>query len=528
MLFTQICPAMFGIPKKYKEFSGGKSSGAYDLNSAMGPGRNSYNDVTVYETTTKMGVTAELVSAINSDSFYKYLSDKGLNLPDKSSSILQEYVGRKYSFVVSWISDIETFRQQQETHGYYGERSFRNSIGVFVSFPTNKIYFPLKPTSVYEDKHVPVKILVMDYVTPKLYPGIIPAAEVDYYFGDNYICDNELKSFFFGKRKVKNLRYTRITIDVASKYFTDDLWIEKATPFKVAISDFICRYQIIAYLILASIASILASLIAYIIIYKHPKQNIRKFTLAGLLNIFTIIPLGIAACFLKTKQVFKDVKNYISEKRETIFEQRNIRYIIKFACLPIFILILSALLPSVVDTVVQKTLSSAGYYYSYYSNRSYWMLAFLSLILIVSPFVFAYFWGSEKVKQQHAKFIPNDIKILNLKKFLFLFFVNMVAPVLIFILYSALYDKLGNNANELLILALFIITFVIIYVISGLHTVFYKKRKRCKHSSTIKGLYIYHKDNRKLLFIPLFSVLFICIAFISKLLLSAIISIPGV
>jgi hypothetical protein len=69
--------------------------------------------VTVYESIEKIGLTTELVSAVNGSSLTEYITSKGLNLPESSKSILDEYTGKEYSFVISWISDIEKFKQEQ-------------------------------------------------------------------------------------------------------------------------------------------------------------------------------------------------------------------------------------------------------------------------------------------------------------------------------------------------------------------------------------------------------------------------------
>lgn len=66
--------------------------------------------ITIHERIEKMGLTTELVTAEDGSAFYNYLTNKGLDLPADSKSVLDEYIGQEYSFVVSWISDVEKFR----------------------------------------------------------------------------------------------------------------------------------------------------------------------------------------------------------------------------------------------------------------------------------------------------------------------------------------------------------------------------------------------------------------------------------
>jgi len=164
--------------------------------------------VTIHEQIEKMGLTTELISAKEGNTLYNYLTNKGLDLPFDSKSILDEYVGKEYSFVVSWISDVEKFKQESATTDMYGRTI--NTIGVSITFPTDKIYFPLKPTSVYGSTRVPILIYVMDHVTPELYPEIRQESQVNYFVQDYYTVSPEFSSFFNGKTTIQDLKYTKI------------------------------------------------------------------------------------------------------------------------------------------------------------------------------------------------------------------------------------------------------------------------------------------------------------------------------
>lgn len=68
-------------------------------------------EITVHGHIEEMGLTTELITTKDVDALSNYLVNKGLNLPSKSKDIINEYIGKKYSFVVSWISDIEKFNK---------------------------------------------------------------------------------------------------------------------------------------------------------------------------------------------------------------------------------------------------------------------------------------------------------------------------------------------------------------------------------------------------------------------------------
>ncbi len=166
--------------------------------------------ITIHEHIEKMGLTTELVTAKDGNAFYNYLTNKDLELPSDLKSILDGYIGEEYSFVISWISGVEKFKQESAIRDRYSR--IINVVGVSITFPTDKIYFPLKPTSVYESQKIPILIYVMGHVTPELYPEIEKGSQVNYFVQRYYNVPNELSSFFNGKRRIEDLKYTKIKI----------------------------------------------------------------------------------------------------------------------------------------------------------------------------------------------------------------------------------------------------------------------------------------------------------------------------
>jgi|Deesub1362B_J571_1020462.scaffolds.fasta_scaffold08645_1 hypothetical protein len=249
-------------------------------------------EVEVHEHIEEMGLTTELITAEDGSKFYSYLADKGLTLPANLESILDEYVGKEYSFVVSWISDIKKFKQ--ESAGYELGYSTINTVCVAISFPTNEIYFPLKPTSVYGDQKIPIIIYVIGHATPELYPEI-ENSEVNYFVDSHYVVPEELSSFFNGKTIVEGLKYTKIKINTSSKYLTEDLWIKDYTPQNLAVYEFINEcglWCVMFFVMLFALISCLATTLAGMVVFKNKIH--RKFALLGLWNFLSLIGFAFA------------------------------------------------------------------------------------------------------------------------------------------------------------------------------------------------------------------------------------------
>ena len=188
---------------------------------------------------------------------------------------------------------------------HYGPlRDIRLIIGVFVKFPTKEIYFPLRLTSIYGTRRIPILIYVMGHVTPKLYPGI-KSAQIRYYYNGWSDKDNELKMFFNGKDEIDDLKYTKIKLDFPSKNFTDDLWIENSVPRDIPIKIFLIRTSWLWGVILFVILSMLSSLLAGIISFRRTPLPKKKLVLFGLWNCLTFIGFLIAVILMKIKPTNK-------------------------------------------------------------------------------------------------------------------------------------------------------------------------------------------------------------------------------
>ena len=116
----------------------------------------------------KEGMIVETVTAKTKGALYDYLAAKGLKVEQGSISVLEPYIEKNYVFVVAWINP--TINSQ-------GKETER---GIFITFPSSKIYYPLIPTSAYREKTIPVTIRVLGHVKPELFPEIKPYAVTKY------------------------------------------------------------------------------------------------------------------------------------------------------------------------------------------------------------------------------------------------------------------------------------------------------------------------------------------------------------
>jgi len=273
--------------------------------------------VTVYEHFEKEGIVAEVIGAENADAIYNYLNNKNITVNKGTIPLVDKYIGKNYSFVVSWIEKSNTTLR---------------SPSISINFPTDEIYYPLKLTSIYGEKKIPIVIYVAGWAKPKTYSGIKPFVKTEYFesiYSSDYIdsireeyekkymhMDNDSQQRWMESHKYKydilmgyDERFGNYTIirignigekeNLAASVYTEDLWIKRLENSPVPWIVFkqgIKKNSL--FLIMIIIVSMISGYITGNIVFK----NGRKFILISLANFMTWFGLGIALSFVKEEK----------------------------------------------------------------------------------------------------------------------------------------------------------------------------------------------------------------------------------
>lgn len=351
LLQTQL----YTISPKWGRFRGdiqGLIGGA-----ASGLGSSGGNDgggVQVHAHLEKEGMITEVITAKNGADIYAYLRKSGLKVEDGAIKVLDHYISKDFSFVVSRILPQEIVVSTREVAGYFrglsrarksewpaivskvydeklkispegqwwslkhyqnrdlaaeivGQISKDPSVvrevqkeiasrrmvrkGVLVSFPTKEIFFPLLLTSVYGEKVVPLTLNVAGLVSPIIFDDIRKFTKVDYISG-------RISRSQRGRGPVEpRFEYTSIKVDAPSKYYTQDLRILLREPLAPRIYKFISQNQSLIFWVLLVIISVLAGILVGLPLYPGLRNlsGLSRISLVGLCNIGSIIGVFFAA-----------------------------------------------------------------------------------------------------------------------------------------------------------------------------------------------------------------------------------------
>jgi hypothetical protein len=364
--------------------------------------------VVVHEHLDKENVTTEIITAETAQALYSYLQAKDLSVEEGSIPVLDHYIGKEYTFVVSWMSNpdsevlipvdrvevnlvhylcsISTWLNTGQSQsnittetvltpgdyldqvraaipdleealmGFYEGPNYRtektteylddhpedrqrfidflsknpvhvypfqryehlaymapSQRGVFVTFPTERIYYPLLPTSVYGSDVVPATIRTIGWVSPQLFSDIQGFTEAEYYVAERIRSHPSLRNFYDDDGV--NARYTKIDINAPSKLLTDDLWISQRAPWSALRAAAVAHYPWPCGIFLLLLASFLAGLLAGVAIFAEAR-NIRgvfKFGLIGLANCLSILGFIIVVILAPTKAIRAESSSHTAE-----------------------------------------------------------------------------------------------------------------------------------------------------------------------------------------------------------------------
>lgn len=270
--------------------------------------------VTVHEWTAASGLATQLISATDMDALDGYFREKGVTLPSQSREVLTQYLAKDYSFVVSYIVNLQQFREETArinppmlggldgevvaVPGRYPSPTYYKPmpVGVFVRFKTDRLYFPLKPSGVYGSRRIPVTLYVTGHVNPRIYEQLSPTTEVRYMVGGSS-SDRQLAEFF-NYKEATDLKYTKITFTSASNLFTEDLWMDRGAPASVAVKDAWMDNLLLAAVVLFLLLMTVPSVIAGRLAFKDPQVPMGRLALNGLASIFSMFGFAIATYFM--------------------------------------------------------------------------------------------------------------------------------------------------------------------------------------------------------------------------------------
>ncbi|MEN8128501.1 MAG: hypothetical protein ABFR90_11970 [Planctomycetota bacterium] len=181
-------------------------------------------DLNVRSVVEKHGLRIETLSAKTTNSLSAYLKEKDIRTAESELEAFSDYLNEQYSLIfVEIYSKKELLKEFPEYEGFHRGNKERWP-SVFVEFPSEKIFFPLKPTSSYKD-YIVISLKILGYV--KNEKELNESWRLGYYKQRN--TKERFPDVFKPYISEKPLNYTSYLFRDDAPKLNDDLWM---VPFK--------------------------------------------------------------------------------------------------------------------------------------------------------------------------------------------------------------------------------------------------------------------------------------------------------
>ncbi len=248
----------------------------------------------VYETIERWGLRAETLTAPSTAALASHLGESGAEIPPDELSPFEPYLNGAYVLVVVRVTDraaLETQFGESDDDTYDWQSCWPT---LYVEFPTDNGFYPMRPTASYGDTQLPVTLYIIGHVEAHADPEMLDEANVYHYRQDRP--DWPAQSLF-GLSRDTTFDYTVVYLDTPASVFTSDFAFTptqvRGHAFAEVITDLRWRLLVIGLAVFA-VLSYLSAGVAGIV----SGQRWRRAAPIGLLNFLSLFGVVVGAVFV--------------------------------------------------------------------------------------------------------------------------------------------------------------------------------------------------------------------------------------
>jgi hypothetical protein len=193
-------------------------------------------DVAVFESTEKWGIRIETVRSGSLTALADYLRSEDTHLAEEQLATLEPYLAGDHTLVVAWIASVAELRAEFPKYDARRSHLSGRSPCLYVEFPTERAFYPLRPTSAYGDLEIPLRVYVLGFVDCQTAAAVVADELRPHHYLASGHPDAEEMSFFTGLA-AGEFDYTVFRGSVRARDFIDDIWFAPAWPVGMRYAD---------------------------------------------------------------------------------------------------------------------------------------------------------------------------------------------------------------------------------------------------------------------------------------------------
>lgn len=182
------------------------------------------SDAEVHSTVERHGLLAEKITALSAKALGDYLAKRGIKVPERELGLFAPYLNDRYVLIVTSIASTQKLREAFPDEARWGTQGgMRRWPALYVTFPAEKLYYPMRPTAGYGDREMMVSIATVGHTKPQGDAAMLAEARCRHYIQRTVERDAFPKGMLAGLARGEPFRYSRVTFYCPTSRFTSDL-----------------------------------------------------------------------------------------------------------------------------------------------------------------------------------------------------------------------------------------------------------------------------------------------------------------
>ncbi len=262
--------------------------------------------VDVYAQAERWGIRVEVVQADSVEALQAHLADGGATAPRGALDAFAPYVGASHALVVAWVASAAEAKAHfaANSSGYFAGR---RSPCVYVEFPTQRPFYPMRPTASYGDIVVPLRLYLVGWYEPSCSAPMRRRIQVRQYVEGSLLRHDypdeaalarhtQIAARIAGESD-SGIRYTIVSCEARASAYSEDLWFDETqgtaqVRYALATMEMLGseRVGVPLFFGVVGVLSYISAGISGLLLC----GRWRGIAIVGLWNVLTIIGLGIA------------------------------------------------------------------------------------------------------------------------------------------------------------------------------------------------------------------------------------------
>ena len=245
--------------------------------------------LSIHEKVERWGIHSETLTAISPEALSDYLESQRVAIAPEQLQTLTPYFDGQHVFVVTWIPSVETVAAEFPEYAREHVPGRARTPCIYVTFPTDRPYFPLRPTSAYDTALVDMRLYVRGFVAPQTGAPTVAQRLVTRHYRLSAVDAQKVEAIRTDITPDADFDYTLVLGTFRGTDLVDDLWFDPVSPADIGYANFVLSPLTRRLLLL--VFGVLLVLLSYVSGGIAGLLTLRKWAVPAHLGCYNVLSL---------------------------------------------------------------------------------------------------------------------------------------------------------------------------------------------------------------------------------------------